>query len=55
MRSDRLSETAQDAYTLVLEMSRPEPNIQIAYRNLPRRAGSLTWPIQRRGANLPYF
>ena len=30
MRSDRLSETAQDAYTLVLEMSRPEPNIQIA-------------------------
>jgi hypothetical protein len=30
MRSDRLCETAQDAYTLVLEMSRPEPNIQIA-------------------------
>ena len=34
-------ETAQDAYTLVLEMSRPEPNTQICdtvWRKFPTRA-----------------
>src|ERR1700730_11226183 len=41
MRSDRLSETAQDAYTLVLEMSRPGPNIQIAARSSRASASSL--------------
>jgi hypothetical protein len=30
-------------------------NASLRLENSLRRAGSLTWPIQRRGANLPHF